>query len=226
MRSVRRSTVVMSAALLVAMAPEVGAQAIFSARSAVVNLGGSAAPNDIDNTFNKAGLSVSYTSDVTSFNTYIAGNPRHALAYFGNEWFSAPGNTSATVTYDFGAVRSLDRFALWNEETSGIGLLNILGSTDGVNFATILSGLTPPDNPVGADYGATVYSFSTTSARYFRMQMSNCPQGIQTYVGCAIGEVAWRSAMDQSVVPEPSSVLLLASGLLALGGTVARRRRA
>lgn len=153
---------------------------------------------------------------------YIGGNPLHTFIYNQNKWFSAISST-ATVTYDFGALRGFDRFALWNDEYSGIGGLNILGSTDGVTFSTILSGLVPPNNPQEQDYGATVWSFAATDARFFRMQMSACPQPDALYPGCSIGEVAFRSE-SVSVVPEPASVALVASGLIALAGFVRRRR--
>lgn len=215
-----------SAALTVFAAPAANAQAIFGATSAVVNAGGTEGSGNIANTYNQAGLVTPYVSGVTSFDTYIAGNPKHTFIYAGFEWFSGVSPT-ATVTYDFGSVKSLDRFALWNEEFSGIGLLNILGSTDGVTFTSILAGLTPPNSPADTDYGATIYSFATTSARYFRMEMSGCPQpNGGGYNGCSIGEVAWRAAGANNVVPEPSSMVLMASGLLALGGIASRRRRA
>jgi hypothetical protein len=205
---------------IIGAAPAAKAQAIFSATSGVINVGGPGF-GTLNETFNQAGLSTGYTANVTNFDSYIASNPLHDLSFVGNEWFSNEGTTSATVTYDFGAIRAFDRFALWNEDASGIGLLNILGSTDGVAFTTILSGLTPPDHPV-ADYPATVYSFAATSARYFRMEMSRCPQqdGLG-FEACAIGEVAFRSAT--TVVPEPSTYALLITGLAGLA--VARRRR-
>jgi len=195
-------------------------QTIFSATSGVVNLGGPGF-GTLTQTINQSGLSAFYTANVTNFDSYIASNPMHAR-FLGNEWFSNSGITAATVTYDFGSVRSLDRFALWNEDASGIGLLNILGSLDGITFSSILAGLTPPDNLLAADYPATVYSFATSSARYFRMEMSRCPQRMGSFPACAIGEVAFRSA---DVVPEPSTYALLATGIVSLA-LFARRRRA
>ena len=208
---------------------QVEGQAIFSATSATVNSGGSQVAGSITWTHNQAGLFTPYISDVTNFDTYIAGNPLHSSTFVPNEWFSQTGSgPTAVVTYDFGLTRWFDRFALWNEEFSGIGSLNILGSTDGTSFSVILSGLTPPDHAgVVGSYGATVYSFAATNARFFRMEMSGCPQpdGVG-HGGCAIGEVAFRAAnVEVGVVPEPSSVALTAAGLIGLGGVAARRRR-
>ena len=43
------------------------------------------------------------------------------MIFAGFEWFSNSGTTAAVVTYDLGAVITIDRLALWNEESSGIG---------------------------------------------------------------------------------------------------------
>jgi hypothetical protein len=73
------------------------------------------------------------------------------------EWFGNFGTTAATVTYDLGSVESFDRVALWNEESSGIGLLDLLTSLDGITYTSLVSGLTPTDHPL-ADYSADVFS--------------------------------------------------------------------
>jgi hypothetical protein len=213
-------------ALLVGSAPTARAQAIFSPTSGVVNSGGTEGAGSLTWTFDHSGLSTNFISGVTNFNTYIAGNPLHTDIYVPFEWFSGVSPT-AVVTYDFGSVLGIDRFALWNEEFSGIGFLNILGSTNGTTFTSILNGLTPPNNPLGSSYPATVYSFDATSARFFRLEMSGCPQpNGGGYNGCSIGEVAFRSAEITTVTPEPGSMTLVASGLFAVGMFVRRRRKA
>ena len=195
--------------------------AIFSATSAVINSGGPGF-GSIGNTFDQSGLSTGYTSNVTDFNTYLAGNPTHTLVFLGFEWFSNRGTNSASVTYNFGSVRSFDALALWNDEASGIGLLNLLTSNDGINFAALATGLAPTDHPSGSNYGADVFAFSATSAQYVRFDMSLCPQAPSTFTACAIGEVAFREATGNSV-PEPGSWALIGLGLACL--TVARRRK-
>jgi hypothetical protein len=64
--------------------------------------------------------------------------------------------------------------ALWNEESSGIGLLDLLTSLDGVTYTSLASGLIPTDNST-FDYAADVFKVGTT-ARYVRFDMRNCPQ--------------------------------------------------
>jgi len=113
---------------------------------------------------------------------------------------------SATVTYDLGGPFTVDRLALWNEDSVGIGLLDLRYSSDGISFSPLSLGLTPTDNAELADYPAQVFSFAATNARYVRFEMSRCPQGTtQQQPGCAIGEVAFRVA-DQQQVPEPATL--------------------
>ena len=154
-------------------------------------------------------MSSNFVSGVTDFDTYLATNPLHTLTFPGYEWFSNDGTTSASVTYDLGSLTNIDRLALWNEETSGIGTLNLFHSSDGINFAPLALGLKPTDNPL-ANYPADVFSFASVNTRYIRFDMSDCPQpNPASFPSCAIGEVAFRKAN----VPEPASVL----GLLAIG---------
>jgi hypothetical protein len=193
--------------------------AIISAVSGVINSGGPGS-GTLTETFNQSGLSAGYTSGVTNFDSFVA-TTTHTITFPGYEWFSNLGTSSASVTYDLGSVVKINKMALWNEESSGIGLLDLLISTDGTTFSSLLSGLTPTDNPL-ANYLADVFSFTSTDLRYVRMDMSRCPQPIiGTYNSCAIGEVAFNQV---AAVPVPAAGLLLLGALGGLG--LMRRRRA
>jgi hypothetical protein len=169
---------------------------------------------DIGNTIDQSGLSMGFTSGVTDFDAYLATNPTHTLAAANFEWFTPEGVISATVDYDLGGVYNIDRMALWNEESSGLGQLNILVSQDNVNFTTIGSNLSPFDNPF-ANYPAEVFDIQDSLARYVRLEVSGCPQPDPgSFVGCGIGEIAFSTRENIPPQPEPATIL----GLLAVSG--------
>jgi hypothetical protein len=208
--------------LTVGLAGQAHAGFIISATSATIDASG---PGDgsIADTFNQNGLQSTYTSGVTDFDTYLAGNPTHTTAYAGYEWFSNYGTSSAQVTYSLGGVKSIDAMALWNEESSGIGSLNLLTSSDGVHFTSLLSTLSPTNNSKESGfYGADVFRFGAVAAQYVRFEMSGCPQPEpNAYPSCAIGEVAFSQS---SAVPTPATIALLGLGLVGIGA--ARRKQA
>lgn len=216
---------IVTAAVLSALCLSASATTIVGATGAVINVGGPGFGNIAD-TYNQNGLSTNYTSGVTDFDAYIASNPTHTILFSGYEWFSNFGTNSATVTYDLGSVFNLSKLALWDEEIAGIGHFNLLTSTDGTNFTTLATGLTPPDNPDNVDYSATVFSFNTTAAQYVRLEMSGCPQsGGADRQYCAIGEVAFGAETGTSTdLPEPASLGLLTLGLACLSNSLRRRK--
>ncbi|KQT32140.1 coagulation factor 5/8 type domain-containing protein [Sphingomonas sp. Leaf412] len=213
-----KTTIMLGALALSTVAMPAGAQTIIAPTSGVVDVGGPGF-GTLRDTINQAGLSSGYTAGVTDFDTYLAGNPTHTSTFSGFEWFSNDGTTSATVTYDFGASVRVDRLALWNEESSGIGRLILSGSADGVTFSQ-LGIYSPTDNPVSS-YPADIFSFAAVSLRYARFEMAGCPQADPgTFTACAIGEVAFRTAAG---VPEPATWGLMILGFGAIGGAMRRR---
>ena len=165
---------------------------------------------NIGNTIDQSGLSIGFTSGVTDFDTYIASDPIHNANVLADEWFSAIGTTTATVTYDLGSVFTLDRLALWNEDFTGIGNFNILSSTDGVNFSTILSGVSPIDNPSAINYPVEVINFgSSVDAQFIQFDITSCPQN-----RCGIGEVAFSQPIPFEA--ETSVALALLGGYMGV----------
>ena len=213
---------------LCVLATSLDATPIRSPVSAVVNAGGEFdSDRDIGNTIDQSGLSVGFTSGVTDFDAYLATNPTHTVRAIGQEYFTVEGNTAAVITYDLGAVYTVDRLALWNEEFSGIGLLDVFSSTDNINFSQVAAGIVPFDNPLGPAYPAEIFALTTTDAQYIRFDISNSPQpngSNRLLVG--IGEVAFSAAAPAvNPIPEPSSFGLLGLGLAAIGVSHRRKMR-
>lgn len=213
-----------SAALMfgIAALQPVAAQEIIAPQSAVINSGGPGF-GSINDTFNQSGLSSGYISGVTDFNSYIATNPLHSFVFSGNEWFSNSGFDSSIVTFDLGSIFTLDALALWNEDASGIGTLSLLGSSDGTLF-NALGVFSPTNNELNSDYGPQVFTFAPSALRFVQFNMTNCPQpGLGSFDGCAIGEVAFRTAAVNGAVPEPTTWALMLLGFGAVGFGMRRR---
>jgi hypothetical protein len=200
--------------------------------SAVVGLGGPGS-GFIEDTFDRV---FDHTNpvplDTTNLNFEDLLGLKHTSRFLGYEWFSGENQTTAQVTYDLGAVMQVDRLALWNEESSGAGTLDLSYSIDGTSWFALATGLKPTDHialigepPAGISlepppfYGADLFTFALTDARYVRFDMSNCATGNDDYNACAIGEVAFSNP-----VPEPATLLFVGSGLAGLA--LRRRRRA
>ena len=174
---------------------------------------------DIGNTIDHSGLSANFINGVSDFDAYLAGNPMHTSVADHNEWFSQLGVTQASIIYDLGSVKTVDRLALWNEEFSGFGTGRIAYSLDGQTFLSLIS-ISPVDSPFDGSpsdqpYGAQVFGWETVSARYFRFDVSGCPQpdGDPALL-CGIGEVAFSVVQQEPPrVPEPGTLSLLALGL-------------
>ncbi len=213
------------AALSAALLSTAQAGTIVSAVDATV-LSGGPGIGDIADTYNLFGLFNDYVSGVTDFDSY-AFTALHDFEYKGQEWFSNEGTTSSVVSYDLGKVQNIQGMAFWNEDGTGVGKLNLLGSTDGTNWFSLLSNLRPTDNTFEVAYKADIYSWQSVALRYVKLEMSACPQtqpASNILIACGIGEVAFNASPATTTVPElnPISMGALGLGLMALG---LRRRR-
>lgn len=212
-----------AAALAIGFAPfAVDAATVVGAASVVASSERFNVP--VINTINQSGLSTSYVSGVTDFDSYIAANPTHSFNFIG-EWFSGVNTLTATLTFDLGSVMGIDGVALWVEEAAGFGTAILSSSIDGNNFSG-LGTINPANPPDLVDYPAQVFGFTPTSMRFFRMDVSGCPQP-QPGGGtneCSLGEIAFSSVVVAAPVPLPGSVFLLGTALGA-GALMKRRKR-
>jgi hypothetical protein len=192
---------------------------ILSPTSVVLNTAGNFSSADpIENTINQAGMDTPFTSGVTDFDTYMAGNPLHNYGYT-TEWFSPTGVYSGTIIYDLGADYSLSQMALWNEDASGLATVSMYTCPDSAcSTSTFIGTFDPTPNTYGVDYPAQVVPFVGTT-EYVELFVTG-PGPNDGWDGLAMGEVAF----DTSSVPEPSTFLLLGGGLAAVIWRRARRK--
>ena len=82
------------------------------------DLGEFSPQTSVVNMINQSGLDKPFVSGVTDFDTYFTtGNPPFAQANFLNNWQSEVSFTlpvMGVVDFDFGAIYSIDRLAIWN----------------------------------------------------------------------------------------------------------------
>ncbi len=162
----------------------------------------------ISQTIDQSGLNTSYVSGVTDFSTYVAsnGNGNNAV----NQWLSDL-TFPKVVSFDLGASLPIGGFALWSIfPGTGTRDFELFSDTDG-DFGnggtSSLGSFTAVDffSP-GQENGQAFY-FGTTTTQFVHLRIDNNHGGVDL----SVGEFAFEQ------VPEPSSLVLLAtSGLLLL----------
>ncbi len=182
---------------------------ILSPIAATVDIGGTAGTYNIKDIINQNGLRFGFLSGVTDFDSYLNSTPRpgHTVTAANFEWFGL--SNTGRITFDLGKLYLVDKMAIWEEENKGTGKFNLSYSIDGVTFASLAVGLVPAFSvSAPGGYGADVFSFTKTDARYIRLDMPDCtiPYGKSGVSGCSIGEVAFE--VNPSLSPVASSLKL------------------
>jgi len=196
---------------------------ILSPVGVLTNTLGNAGVGDDLHMIDQSGLSSGFTSGITDFNSYLAGNPTHTTIYFGYEWFpsfSFDGSQLPGVfVFDLGSVYSIDAMAIWNEESGGVKdiMLSIpsgpvLGLYTVASDAAYLS--------VGS-YPAQVLTFGPIATQFIELTMYDY-YGTY-YPSPSIGELAFRL----TAIPEPSTyAAVLGLGSLLGVGFLKRTKKA
>lgn len=186
------------------------ASVIISPDSVISNSAGNYSSDySITSTIDQSGLSSPFTSGVTDFDDYFATSPTHSDKR-GKEWWGTFGTGFGTVVYDLGAIFTIDRLALWNEESNGIYSFELYSDTAS-DFSSqfYLGTFSPTDNIDNDDYLADIFSLTSKEARYVRLEMT----GVVPIL--SMGEIAFSA---RTPVPEPATMLLFGLGLLGLAG--------
>lgn len=208
----RRAVCLLGLCVVGALPSWAQADLILQPASASTNMGTlSGSPNGARD---QSGLSVTYTSLLTDFDAYLAGNPTHNSGNDDNCWV---GNT-ATGNFDFdlGGSRVLLSFALWNYNAGGADDLvgfNLLADDNAAFSSPVTLGSFVADaNFFGSSIAipAQVFTFTATSASFVRLQITSNVNSPFT----AFGE----GAFEVQAIPEASS---LATVGLVLVGNVA-----
>jgi hypothetical protein len=169
---------------------------------------------------NQSGLSATYTSGTTDFDTYVSSTTANASS--SNIWVSAPNNRTGFVTFDLGASYDVNALALWalrSVNTNAVRNFTLYADTDAntSSLGTSLGNFSAVAAVGGDAVQSQVFNFATTNTRYIQMNITSNARGALT----GMNEVAFRQA--PAAVPEPLTILGAATA--AAFGTAFKRRK-
>ncbi len=210
----RHRLVVMAMLLLLAIAPNALADRIAGV-TATTNMGSNFGTL-LANTVNGVGLS---SPSLTA---------THAGTIPSNSWVSSQGVLTGQITFNLGGLFSVNSFSFWNQNgggpggngSTGIHGVQVLTSTDGVLFTPFVGGPSSfAQVPGNTNLPPEIFSFTAVSASYFRFEvLSNWGDTADT----GFAEVGFNNA---ATVPEPTTILLLGTGLSGIAVKLRRRSK-
>lgn len=228
LRFIRQAIARLTTAILIVLGASQLSQAglIVSPNSIVANTLGQKAGNPAVNLINLSGLTGpnSFTSGVTDFDTYIAGNPTHDPDS-SNVWISNNIKVG-DLDFDLGSSLTIDKFAFWNRGFSSDSQLNgftVFTSTVS-NFSTSTNVGSFNATMQGSTTAVPVEVFDLTDSigQYVRIHITS-NHGSVSKPAVVAGEMAFGTSAASAAVPEPSSLALIIC-VAALGLTGYRLR--
>lgn len=145
-------------------------------------------------------------------------------------WKSPVGTTSGSITFELHDLYLLDSFAVWNHAQiygdRGARNVFVLTSTDGVTFTSLPDGPTQFARAPAEPVYAQVFDIADVLASHVRFDIVD-GYGVEGDRGIRnVGLLEVRfSGTPAAPVPEPATILLAGTGLLATLALVRRRQK-
>lgn len=163
-------------AALLTLAPNAQAAGLVLGSTATTTMG-TASGFSISAITSQSGLSATYTSGTTDFDSYVSSTTANSNT--SNLWFSARNNKTGFVTFDLGASYDVNALALWalrSGNTNAVRNFTLYADTDANtsslgtslgNFSAVAA--------VGGDatVQSQVFNFATTNTRYIQMNITS-----------------------------------------------------
>ncbi len=168
------------------------------------------------NMINGSGLEGNpFTSGVTDWDTYFAGDPTHNTG--GNHaWFSDGTSLTGNLTFDLDGTWFIDKIALWNESWAGVSRFEVWFDDDADRSnGNVFAGAWNPASAAALvpPYSAEIFDLGNSfEASYVHLYLTGTDMGWAQLI--SIGELAFSASATPA--PAPPAVFLLFSGLLGL----------
>jgi hypothetical protein len=210
-------------AVLLTLAPNAQAAGLVLGSTATTTMGQGLGVSPISNVTNQSGLSATYTSGTTDFDSYVSSTTSNSIMAV-NNWFSALNVKTGFVTFDLGASYDVNTLALWTLQsgnTNAVRNFSLYADTDAntSSLGTLLGNFSAV-NAAGTSNAtqSQVFNFATTNTRYIQMNITSNAGGSYS----ALSEVAFGGTAP-AAVPEPLTILGAATAA-AFGAAFKRRK--
>ena len=165
---------------------------------------------DVVNLINQSGLSASYSSGITDFDSFVS----TTTGFNGASGVGGAGSAPpVNFDFDLGGIIRVDAIALWGQGSGSASLVEFdLFASNVQDFSTssLLGNFTIPNLSATL---ANVFSFASIDAQYFRVAATR-NNGFSS--ATRFDEFAVRGTA--AAVPTPAAVWLLGAGLIGIIG--------